>query len=333
MALDLLQRLQNKNTQPSVNVEDVQSMNFDMSPEEQDMFDSQMAQRPSTGALPQNAYYPGYNSNVAVGGYSGSEIGSTTLFAPNSALVPIGMMDARDAAVQKAALQRAQEVDLFKKGLSANAPTSKLTNINEDLTNKFYSFIGSSWKQALKSAGNDPNKAKYMIENNPSFSAKKKAFYDFAKYGDDLAKTKASIDELRKTGKFIESPRLKQIEEELFNIKGIDDPNFEKFGNLYRTYKMEEEISADLNTLMNNVKMDKASKMGVDPNSPDFIHAWESDEEKYGEDTKKFIKEELMRSREGSDIYTPKVINDMVDKAMSTVIQNEKQTLTKKRQA
>jgi hypothetical protein len=58
-----------------------------------------------TGSLSPETYYPNLNQGIQHGEVTGV-MGSAPVYAPPGALVPLGMMDARDAAVHKAALQK-----------------------------------------------------------------------------------------------------------------------------------------------------------------------------------------------------------------------------------
>jgi len=328
MGAEALEGLKNNNTAPRTSIDDVNSMNFGLSPEEQAAFDEQMSQRPSTGLLPQNAYYPGYNSNPAVGSYSGSEIGSTTLFAPNSALVPIGMMDARDLAVQKAALQRAKEVDMFKQQFKS--PSSKLVNINEDLTNRYYEHVKGGWAQAMKAAKNDPNKAMAMIKSNPDFWAKEKSFQDLAKFGDDIVATKSRLDDEMKTGKFVAPSSLKETERQLFSVlQDPTSPKFKEFGNLYRRYKLESEFSQNINNMAKEIFKQK-SGTAYDVGTPEFQKIYETTEEKYTPESIQYMKDQADAIYGDSEIYPKSYRDKVIEDFASGVQKTKKLQLVKK---
>ena len=294
----------NSNNSPTVNVNDIQDDSLYFSPEDQAAYDQYNQQRsdPSAhGALPESTYHPGLHDNVAVGNYSGSIVGSNTLFAPGGALVPIGIMDARDAALQKAALQKQKDVDDFRKKYQ-KAPTSKLTNINEGLTKEYFNFHDKSWKSALKAANGDPQKAKFMLENNSQFLAKDKSYQDLAKTGDAIVGKIADIDHRIEKGDVI-SPAVR---ESMNRVKMSMNPDSDEFKNLsshVMRLDADREFSDAANEALLRVVTSETGKAYNLSNDEDY-KVFKKSVEELSPETKAAVIENLKRVYEGSSMYS-----------------------------
>lgn len=298
---------------PTVNVEDIQnSPSYQLSPAEQAMFNEQRSSSPSTGALNPTDYYPTLNSPINVGSYSGSVIGSTSLFAPEGALVPIGMMDARDAAVQKAALQKAKEVQDFRAKLNKDAPTSKLVGINEDLTNEYFSHLDKSWKKALDDNGGDANKAAYVLQNNPDFQAKTKAFHDLKSNGDAVFNKIADIQDRMAKGEVI-SPELQTYMKKSQEALHPQSPEFKNLSNYVLGMDAEQELGKSLNNVAKDVFMQETPGAWTDMNDPDFIKSYETADKFYTPQHKEYMKQTLKSIYPNSTLYPSERIDKAVD--------------------
>lgn len=297
---------------PTVNVEDIQnSPSYQLSPAEQAMFKEQVSS-PSTGALGLTDYYPNINSPINVGNYSGSVIGSTSLFAPEGALVPVGMMDARDAAIQRAALQKAKEVQDFKAKLNNNAPTSKLVGINEDLTNEYFNHLDSSWKKALEDNGGNANAAAYALQNNPDFQRKTKAFHDLKANGDAIFNKIADIQDRQAKGEVI-SPELQLYMQKAQEAMNPRHPEFKNLSNYILGMDAEQELSKSLNNVAKDVFMQENPGVWTDSSDPDFIKSYESSDKFYTPAQKDYMKQTLRSIYPNSTLYPASRIDKAVE--------------------
>lgn len=314
---------------PTLNVEDVQnSPSYQLSPAEQAMFNEQKSS-PSTGPLSPTDYYPTLNSPINVGNYSGSVIGSTSLFAPEGALVPIGMMDARDAAVQKAALQKAKEVQDFRAKLEKDAPTSKLVGINEDLTNEYFNHLDSSWKKALDDNGGDANKATYALQNNPDFQRKTKSFHDLKSHGDAVFNKIADIQDRQAKGEVI-SPELQMYMKKAQEALDPQHPDFKHLSNYVLGMDAEQELGKSLNTVAKDVFMQENPGVWSDANDPDFLKSFESSDKFYTPQHKEYMKQTLKSIYPNSTLYSPERIDKAVDDFASAHQKTLKQSIHNK---
>lgn len=298
-----------------------------LTPSQEKMYQqSQEANTPQTGRLHTEDYYPGINHNVGVGNYSGNIIGSTTLFAPGGALVPVGMMDARDKAVQQAAQAKAAEVDAFK-AKHSQAPTSKLVNVNDKLTKDYYGFIDSSWQQAMRKSNNDPNKAKFILEQDPQFAAKEKAYQDKAKYSDAIFDKMSKDDEDIKTGKFVATPTYLKTRNELATSFDSSHPDFQNLGNNFRKLHVEREFGDALNDASKQLFLEQHAGTYTSTDDPDFVRDYETTSKQYTPEQKEYLKNTMNAIYEGSDYHTPEYIDRNVD-AFTSAIQKTKKVST-----
>lgn len=214
--VDALNFLNNINPVGQINtgVEDVQNyVPQDLSPDEQQAFKNQY--RPVTGQLSLNAYYPDANHNIGVGNYSGSEIGSTTLFAPGGGLVPLGMLDARDAAIQHAALKKQKDIEDFKR--SYQSPTTKHIAVQKNLSETYQNGL-SQWNQnALRKAGGDQAMANKILEMDPNFQGWNKSMQDTANFHNAIVEHAAQLHADEKDPNFVLDPETKKATADLLS--------------------------------------------------------------------------------------------------------------------
>lgn len=185
----------------------------DFSPEQQAAFQQQY--QPTTGMLPNAAYYPNMNHNINVGNYSGSEIGSTTLFAPSGGLVPLGMLDARDAAIQSAALKKQKDIEDFQK--QYQAPTTKHVAVQKNLTDAYQNGLQQWNKNALKKAGGNQALAAQMLKNDPNFQGWNKSMQDTANFHNAIVEHSAQLHNDEKDPNFVLSPETRKAQSELLS--------------------------------------------------------------------------------------------------------------------
>lgn len=311
----ILSGIKTKGPEASLNVDDVQDSELYMSPGEAEIFDQYNQQRnvnPSTGALPVTAYYPEVYRNTAVGSYGGSEVGNLTLFAPGGGLVPLGMMDAREQAIQRAADNKMRNVDEFRKQFKA--PTSNLTNINQNLTDEYIGHVQGSWQSALKKAGGDATKAQFLLQNDPEFWKKEKSYRDLAKLGDDIA-AKTAKDELDiRSGKFTPTPKYQELQRKLYTAMNPANPEFKDLANIYRTMQIERDFSDSFEEVTKKMVADQSDKVWSDLNDPEFMKVYSEKVKSWSPEQKEGIVKTLQDNfYPQSDYWTPEKIKENVN--------------------
>lgn len=288
----------------------------DMSPSQKALYKQQQtAQKPVTGALGLHDYYPDANHQIGVGNYGGSEIGSTTLFAPGGGLVPLGMMDARDAAVHKAALTKMKDLEDFHNKWD-KSPETKLVNIQPRLTEDYHNFLQNAWHGAMKKAGNDPNLASQYIESSPDFKQKHQSYLDLAKYGNDIVEKVAKDDLDIKTGRFTPTPSYNEAKEKLLKASDPNSPEFKNMGNYFRTMHVERDFADAFNDVTKQLVMNQTgSAYPVD--SPEFLSTYKTTLKSYTPEQKAVVKKHLEDIYAHSDYFTPAKIAKEVDGLLS----------------
>ena len=267
----------------------------DLTPEQQQAFASYATQfdNPQTGMLPANAYYPDLHHNVGVGNYSGSVVGSNTLFAPGGGLVPLGMMDARDLAIQKAALQKQKQLDDFNK--IYQRPVTKHAAIQENLTRAYIDGYQQFRNSAMKKAGGNALIANKILDNDPNFQQWNKGMQDTAKYHDAIVEHSAQLHADEKNPDFVLSPELKRLDSEILSGLAYQttDPFSDKAKGLHQKFLASKAI----------YDLDKAVNVGIDKAIPDIT----PDDIKYINKGKNQIAIDIER-----EYFSPERIKDMV---------------------
>ena len=316
-----------------VGVEDVNKYTPpDFTPEMSDAYaEYQKSNTPATGALSENAYYPGgVNRPTGVGTYSGSLIGSTTLFAPGAGVVPLGMLDARDAAVQKAAYKKQKDVSDFRDKFKA--PTSKLTNINEKLTSQYFGFVDDSWKEAMKKSGGDASKATFLLKNDPAFKAKEKSYQDYAKHGDAIVNKVAQDEQEIKSGKFTPTGSYNEAKKKLYTALDPSNEEFKNLGSLFNQMQIERDFSDSFNDVTKKMVASQTGYAGADLNDPEFAKIYEGTVKSWSPEQKAAVAKTLTENiYAGSDYFTPEKIKKDVDGLLSGVQKESKLNLKAKR--
>lgn len=254
-AINILNAVTPKGDVQATTVEDVQNYTpQDLSPEQKQAFTSQY--QPVTGPLSSNTYYPDLGHNIGVGSYGGSEIGSTTLFAPGGGLVPLGLLDARDLAVQKAAMQKAKDLEDFNKKIQA--PTTKHTAVQKALTDSYFEGLNKWMGAAKKKSGGNQALANKMLQNDPNFSAWNKGMQDRAKLHDQGVEIAANLDVMEKDPNMVLSPATRAAKKAFMSgeMYAGQDP-FNKQGTQYTKNFLAMQAAADLD-VSTNKELDKA---------------------------------------------------------------------------
>lgn len=110
---------------------------------------------PSTGALAESTYFPGFNESINKGTYGGQTF-SAPVFAAGGGLFPFGVVDARKKAMEAAAFEKAKQLRAFDvKPLETKNKfyQDKLNESYFNETNKYIkeakAYYGDNWRYAL----------------------------------------------------------------------------------------------------------------------------------------------------------------------------------------
>jgi hypothetical protein len=228
-------------------------------------------------------YAPGLNKGILAGNYSGSEVGSIQLFAPQGNVVPFAAYAARDRAVEKAAMDRMKDMMAYQKDIKP--PSTKLVNVNPHLHDAYYNMIESEQNRMKKQYGKNWVKAS---ATDIDFQRNRQNYEDLAKYHDNFVTQYAQDDQDMKTGKFVPTPGYldtrKKIEKATEfindpnneNVKGLSE-NFLKFG-------LEREFSGIANDFMEKQVKQVLDNAGVDESNPDYYKMVSSKKTQFTDD-------------------------------------------------
>lgn len=233
-----------------------------------------------TGALSNDTYYPGINHPTNVGNYTGSEIGSTTLFSPGVNVVPLGMKDARDAAVHKQALQKLKEDEDFKS--KYNVPYTKNTALNDELHQKYFEGQKQFYDNTVKKTGLTGAAAHRYLEKDPHYQEWNASMQSAAKHEDYLVDKVARIHTDVKTGKFRSYPELDEAINGVMNEHaklGQSDINPKgeyKFHQKLGQLEAESDFATVANDAVQHMVKQQDAAAGIDVNSPEYLKTFHS---------------------------------------------------------
>jgi hypothetical protein len=212
-AKNRLNSISTGNSSPALNVNDNFNLTSELSPDELSAYEQQY--KPVTGRLPNEAYYPDLGHNIAVGNYSGKAIGSTTLFAPGGGLVPLGAMDAREAAIQQAAMKKIKDLEDFKS--KYNAPVTKHSVVQKDLTSSYFEGLQKWRNEALRKTGGNQIAANALLDKDTAFQQWNQGMQDTAKFHDSIIQHSANLQSMEKDPNFVLSPELKKLDSDILS--------------------------------------------------------------------------------------------------------------------
>lgn len=235
----------------------------------------QLQKTAPTGALNPLDYYPTLNHNTAVGSYSGNEIGSTTLFAPAGRIVPLGMRDARDAAVHKQALQKLKEDEDFKS--KYNVPYTKNTALNDELHQKYFEGQQKFYDNTVKKTGLTGASAHQYLENDPHYQEWNASMQSAAKHEDYLVDKVARIHTDVKTGKMRSYPELDEAINGVMNEhaklgqSNINPKGEYKFHQKLGNLEAESDFATVANDAVQHMVKQQDAAAGINVNSPEYL--------------------------------------------------------------
>lgn len=217
------------------------------------------AQNRAARAMPDMPYeqmFPSANNNINKGSYSGSIVGSVPIFAP-SQLTPFGMIDRRNAAMNKAAADVAQQNADFSK---TKAPETKLFAVQGQLDEQFSKGLDQWTANAKKQYGNNWSSA---LKEDPNFNKWMQSMDTLAKYHTGISDTMGDIDAQMKSGDFVASPELRKIMADTKSgIANLQNP-FDPKGHDVGTNLLKMRAVYDLDKATNNA-LDEVVKTVTD---------------------------------------------------------------------
>lgn len=250
-------------TGKQVTADDIFTYTPEMSPYEQNIY-SQINKYQTTPALPpmsEGMMFPS-NQNINKGSYSGSEVGSIPIYAPGG-LVPFGVFDQRDRAVQNAAMMKAKQIDDFKKTFAA--PVTKHTSVQPKLDEEYYNGL-NKWKDnAQKKYGDNWVQA---LNSDVNFQKWNQSMHTIKTMEDGLVDHVAQLEAKAKDKDYILSPETKKsiadFKQGLTGLSNPFDPNGHQLNDRILRMTAEDNLDTVVNTSVDKLIQDvKETNPGV----------------------------------------------------------------------
>lgn len=229
-------------------------------------------------------FFPGKNQSINAGSYSGSEVGSIPIYAPQGELVPFAAYGARDRVIEKAAQEKMKDLMNYQK--SINPPETKLQGVNPALHEAYYNMLEQEQNRMKKQYGRDWVK---YANQDIEFQRKNQAYKDLATYHDQFVDQYANDDQEMKLGKFVPTEQYLETRKKILSATNfINDPNnplVKELPENFLKFKLEREFSGAANEFIKEqVKKKRIVRMSVDESNPDYFRIAKTEEESYTPD-------------------------------------------------
>lgn len=250
----------------NVTVDGIYSYNPSASPE-----DIAASNAPGGLDLKVQDYFPDLGERTLQGTYSGPTIGTVSLFAPGGALTPFTVLDAREKALEAAALKKAKQIDEFEK-LYGKAPVTKHSAVQQEL-NKVYFEALNKWKTAAQKKYGD-NWAS-GLKNDLGFQSHMRDLNTLKEQEDYLVNRLATIEKEVESGKFVATPELQQaINDFRSGVSGLaKGPAYQQgydLNNSILNLETQYEINKVVDEASKNINYKVGESLGIDPSNPDY---------------------------------------------------------------
>ena len=228
-------------------------------------------------------FFPGKNQSINAGSYSGSEVGSIPIYAPQGELVPFAAYGARDRVIEKAAQEKMKDLMNYQK--SINPPETKLQGVNPALHDAYYNMLEQEQNRMKKQYGRDWVK---YANQDIEFQRKNQAYKDLATYHDQFVDQYANDDQEMKLGKFVPTEQYLETRKKILSATNfINDPNnplVKELPENFLKFKLEREFSGAANEFIKEQVKQKLNSLGVDESNPDYFRIAKTEEESYTPD-------------------------------------------------
>lgn len=249
-----------------VTTEDIYSYEPTMSPEQAAAYNA-----PSAPDLKIQDYYPDLGERTLQGTYSGPTIGTVSLFAPGGQLTPWTVIDAREKALEAAALKKAKQIEDFNK-LYGEAPVTKHSSVQKELNKVYFEALNKWITNSQKKYGDNWALA---LKNDVNFQRNMRDLNTLKEQEDYLVGRIATMEKEIESGKFVASPELqKAMADFRSGISGLAKGEAYTQGYDLNQSILNLETQYELNKLVEeaakNIEYKIAENLGVDPSNPDY---------------------------------------------------------------
>ena len=225
-------------------------------------------------------FFPGKNQSINAGSYSGSEVGSIPIYAPQGELVPFAAYGARDRVIEKAAQEKMKDLMNYQK--SINPPETKLQGVNPALHDAYYNMLEQEQNRMKKQYGRDWVK---YANQDIEFQRKNQAYKDLATYHDQFVDQYANDDQEMKLGKFVPTEQYLETRKKILSATNfINDPNnplVKELPENFLKFKLEREFSGAANEFIKEQVKQKLNSLGVDESNPDYYRITKKETESF----------------------------------------------------
>lgn len=276
-------------------------------------------------------FFPGANQGINAGTYSGSEVGSIPIYAPQGELVPFAAYGARDRAVEKAAQERMKDFSAFQKQIEY--PQTKLHGVQNDLSNHYSDFLEKSIPVLKKKYGREWPK---MAMTDTVFLRGNQAFKDAVSFYDQFPEQFAKDDELIKQGKFLPTQGYLDTRKDLLDatklFDNMDHPLMQKVSQNMRRFPFERDFGQIAKEWMDGKVKQILAHSGVNPDNPDYYKLWKNEESKFTDDQFKSFSHDIKRTiYPTSDVWDEPTIYAALKSGYGNIQQKSSTSIQQKR--
>lgn len=249
-----------------VTVEDIYNYEGSASPEE-------IAAMNAPGGLDVKVqdYFPDLGEKTLQGTYSGPTIGTVSLFAPGGSLTPFTVLDAREKALEAAALKKAKQIEDFNK-LYGKPPVTKHSAVQQKLNNVFFDGQKQWIQNAQKKYGDNWASG---LKNDIGYQSWVRDMNTLKEQEDYLVNRLATIEKEVEGGKFVASQELqKAIKDFRSGVSGLAKGTAYQQGYDLNQSILNLETQYEINKVVDeaakNIQYKISENLGVDPSNPDY---------------------------------------------------------------
>jgi hypothetical protein len=226
---------------------------------------------PGSPDLKPQDYFPDLNERTLRGTYSGPTIGTVSLFAPGGGLTPYTVIDAREKALEAAALKKAKQIEDFNK-LYGAPPVTKHSSVQKELNKVYFDGLNNWVTNSQKKYGDNWAQA---LKNDLSFQSWIRDANTLKEQEDYLVNEKAKIEKDIEGGRFVATPELrKSLDDFDAGVSGMAQgklaPQGYNLANSIATMSAEYDLSKSINESIVPVKYGLAETFGVNKSDPNY---------------------------------------------------------------
>jgi len=233
----------------TVTANDIYTFVPEMSPYEKRIYEENLKKErvPAPGYLPHETMFPSASNQINKGSYSGSEIGSMPIFAAGG-LAPFGVFDARQRAIENAALKKAKQIDDFQK--IYKAPVTKHSSVQGKIDEGYYTGLRQWVENSKKKYGSKWTDA---LNQDISFQKWNRSWNTVKDMEDKLVEYAAQLETKDKDKNFVLSPQTKKgLQDFMEGVDGLASNPFDPKGHTVNSKLLKLRAEDNLDVVVND---------------------------------------------------------------------------------